>query len=116
MKTILLLCFFGMSTIVCFAQCPNSVSIKRAQFDKTATGQSKGILEVAVSAGDSYSCTLYKELGKGPELVTVKRSQGNAVLRFESIDPLFTYQVTVEFNNSPNPACKRLQKSNITIQ
>jgi hypothetical protein len=107
----LIFCLFFSG--VGFAQCKNSVSIKKVARD---TDASKGSIDVSVIAEGGFICALIIERGSGPQKVAEKRGQGNSNVHFEKLDTDEIYQVQVEFLTEDKSFCKKLTKSLITFE
>lgn len=97
-----------------FAQCNNSIELRKVVVDKSLSNN--GVIEISVSTPGSYTCVLNSEKGSGPEKISEKNGSGTGVVRFQNLDKRLIYQVVFEFVSEKEPLCKKLQKSKITLE
>ena len=97
-----------------YAQCKNSISLKKVS-NETKSGKG-GVIDVSVSGSGAYVCVLNIEKGSGSEKVGEKRGTGSSVIHFEKLDVNEIYQVQVEFLAEDKVTCKKLVKSLIIIE
>ena len=108
-----LICCFFLST-ASYAQCKNSISLKKVSNETKASNG--GIIDISVNASGGYICILNTEEGSGPEKVAEKRGNGNSVIHFEKLNINEIYKVQVEFLTEDKAICKKLVKSLITFE
>ena len=113
MRIFILFLLFLAASPVAWSQCSNSIKLKNAVY---SSAEKNGKIELAVSAKGSFTCTLNIEKGSGPIKTASQAGTGSTIISFEKLDPNQIYQVVVEFASEENKFCKRLQKSQITLE
>jgi hypothetical protein len=96
-----------------FAQCSNSIKVKKAESEAS---RNSGAIEISVNTTKTFTCTLNIEKGSGPEKIQTKKGSGNQSVEFKNLDKSLGYQVVVEFIGEENKLCKTLQKSQIILE
>lgn len=97
-----------------FAQCENSISIKKKDF--VSASSRTGVLEIEVSTISQFICTLSIEEGSGPKKIQEQKGQGSTVISFNSLDENHVYKVQVEFLGEAKELCRKLEKSGLILE
>jgi hypothetical protein len=104
---------FLMLSVLVNAQCDHSISLKRALIEQ---GENSGLVEVIIKTSDSFVCTIFSESGVGLQRIASQSDQGSKNISFKGLPSDKLYLVQVEFINEKNKFCRKLQKSQITLE